>query len=215
MNPEAVYYGRGPFTPEDILNSRMVADPFHLLDCSTTSEGGGAIILTTAERAKDMKQMPVYILGGAQENFGPGYTHPPSFDLTGWVGRDAARKSFQMAGGIKPEDVDVCEFYDAFSFEIIRKFEAFGFCGEGEGGDFIMGGTIGLTGKYPICTDGGTMSHSHPGNAQLTHKVIAGVRQLKGEAGNRQVKDPEIAMCTNAGAGALSTSVLLLGKQQP
>ena len=215
MNPEAVYYGRGPFTPEDILNSRMVADPYHLLDCSTTSEGGAAVILTTAERAKDMKQKPIYILGGARETYGQGYTFPPAFSHTGWVGRDAAKKSFQMAGGIKPEDVDVCEFYDAFSFEIIRQFEAFGFCGEGEGGDFIMGGTIGLTGKYPVCTDGGTMSHSHAGNAQLTHKVVAGIRQLKGEAGDRQVKDAKIAICTNGGAGAMGKQVMVLGKELP
>ena len=215
INPEAVYYGRGPFTPEDILNSRMVADPYHLLDCSTTTEGGGAVILTTAERARDMKQMPVYILGGALETNGPAYTHPPSFDFTGWVGREAARKSFQMAGGIKPEDVDVCEFYDPFSFEIIRQFEAFGFCGEGEGGEFVMGGTIGVTGKYPIVTDGGTMAHSHPGNAQLTHKATSAVRQLRGQAGNRQVPDAKITMSTGGGAGALFTHVLVLGKERP
>ena len=214
INPEAVYHGRGPFTAEDVLNSRMVADPFHLLDCCMTSEGASALILTTAERAKDMKLKPIFILGGALETRGPLYSLPPSFDLAGWVGREAAKKSFRMAG-IGPENVDVCEFYDPFSFEIIRQLEAFGFCGEGEGGDFVMAGNIELTGKYPVCTDGGLMSHSHPGTAQSIQKVIAGVRQLRGESGDRQVKDAKIAMCTYGGGGALFDHVLLLGTEVP
>ncbi len=214
INPEAVYYGKGPFTPEDILNSRMVADPFHLLDCAMTSEGGCAVILTTTERARDMKQKPVFVLGGAFDYYGPAYTHPPSWDLAGWVGREAAKKAFRMAG-VSPQDVDVCEFYDPFSFEIIRQFEAFGFCGEGEGGDFVMGGRIELTGRHPICTDGGLLSHSHTGVSQMLQKVVAAVRQLRGEAGNRQVKDARVAMCTNGGAGALHAHALLLGNDKP
>ena len=215
INPDAVYTGRGPFTPADILESRMVTDPFHLLDCAMTSEGGCALVLTTAERAASAKRPPAYILGGARDTFGPAYHFPPTWDLTGWVGREAARKSFSMAG-IGPEDVDVCEFYDPFSFEIIRQFEAFGFCGEGEGGDFIMNGTIELGGRYPICTDGGLMSFSHGGaTVQLVQRVITGVHQLWGQSGNRQVPDAKIAMCTNGGAGALFTHVLLLGKERP
>jgi acetyl-CoA acetyltransferase len=215
INPDAIYQGRGPFTPQDILDSRMVADPFHLLDCAMTSEGGCGIIVTTAERARDMKQPPIYLLGGARERNGPSYCYPPTWEQTGYVGRDAARKSFDMAG-MTHEDVDDCEFYDPFSFEIIRQFEAFGFCGEGEGGDFIMNGAIELDGKYPICTDGGLMSFSHGGSAvQLLQKVIAGVKQLRGEAGNRQLSDPRVAMSTNGGAGALFTDVMLMGKEQP
>ncbi|HLY84135.1 MAG TPA: thiolase family protein, partial [Acidimicrobiales bacterium] len=83
VNPEAVYYGRGPFTPEDILASRMVADPFHLLDCSMTAEGGAALLLTTRERAEDLRRRPVHILGGGVDHAGPAYQHPPSWDLVG------------------------------------------------------------------------------------------------------------------------------------
>lgn len=224
INPDAIYQGRGPFTPEDILASRMVADPYHLLDCAMTSEGGCALILTTAERARSAKNKPVYILGGGRDGFGPSYHHPPAFDLVGrvdksyplgWVGRQAAERSFNMAG-ITPTDVDVCEFYDPFSFEIIRQFEAFGFCGEGEGGDFVMGGTIEPDGKFPITTDGGLMSFSHGGaSVQLLQRVIRGVQQIRGECKTNQIEGAQVAMSTNGGAGALFTDLMILGAEQP
>ncbi|MEX1007703.1 MAG: thiolase family protein [Acidimicrobiia bacterium] len=221
VNPEAVYFGRGPFTPQDVLDSRMVADPFHLLDCSMTSEGGCALLLTTAERARDLPKPSVVILGGSTDHYGPAYQHPPAWDLggnkradlvAGMVGRRAAEVAFAM-GGLGPDDVDVCEFYDPFSFEIIRQFEAFGFCKEGEGGDFVLDGTIEPGGRYPITTDGGLMSFSHGGAmVQLLQRVIRGVQQVRGECATRQVEGAEVALCTGGGAGALFTDVLLLGK---
>jgi acetyl-CoA acetyltransferase len=224
VNPEAVYYGRGPYTPEDILASRMVADPFHLLDCAMTAEGGCALLLTKATRQADLKQPPVWILGGGTDQFGPAYRHPPSWDLTsrdgegipnGYVGRRAARRAF-AAAGIGPADVDVCEFYDPFSFEIIRQFEAFEFCGPGEGPDFIMDGTIGPDGRYPVTTDGGLMSFSHGGaTVQMLQRVIRGVQQLRGSCLTRQVAGAQVAMCTGGGAGALFNDVILLGRERP
>jgi acetyl-CoA acetyltransferase len=223
VNPEAVYYGRGPYTPADILASRMIADPFHLLDCSMTAEGGSAMVLTTAERARDLAKKPIFVHGANSDFFGPSYQHPPSFDLRGagqsdvvdgWVGRRAAAMAWAMSG-LGPDDVDVCEFYDPFSFEIIRQFEAFGFCKEGEGGDFVLDGTAGPDGRYPVTTDGGTMSFSHAGAVQLLQRAIRGVQQLRGECLSRQVEGAEVAMCTNGGAGALFTDVLLLGSEQP
>jgi acetyl-CoA acetyltransferase len=118
--------------------------------------------------------------------------------------------------GLSTSDVDVCEFYDPFSFEIIRQFEAFGFCKEGEGGDFVMDGTIGEGGRYPITTDGGLMSFSHGGaTVQLLQRVIRGVQQVRGECVTRQVPDAAVAMCSGGGAGALFTDVMLLGSEQP
>ena len=118
--------------------------------------------------------------------------------------------------GIGPNDVDVCEFYDPFSFEIIRQFEAYGFCGEGEGGDFIMDGTIAPGGRFPITTDGGLMSFSHGGAAvQLLQRAIRGVHQLRGQCPTNQVEGAEVAMSTNGGAGALFTDVMILGSEQP
>jgi acetyl-CoA acetyltransferase len=224
VNPDAVYFGRGPYTPEDVLASRMVADPFHLLDCAMTAEGGSAILVTTAERAADLAEPPVFILGGGLDHLGPAYQHPPSWDLrsrspdsapNGYIGRRAARRAFRAAG-LGPSDVDVCELYDPFSFEIIRQFEAFEFCGEGDGGDFVLDGMIGPGGRYPVTTDGGTMSFSHGGFAvQMMQRVVRGVHQLQGSCSSMQVDGAEVALCTNGGAGALFTDVLLLGAEQP
>ncbi|HZP28415.1 MAG TPA: thiolase family protein [Acidimicrobiia bacterium] len=224
VNPDAVYHGRGPYTPADILDSRVVADPYHLLDCAMTSEGGCALVLTRADRARDLAKPPVFLLGGATDRMGPSYQNPPSFDLhdprrpelpNAWVGRRAARTAFAMCG-LSPADVDVCELYDPFSFEIIRQFEAFGFCGEGEGGDFVMDGTIEVGGRAPVTTDGGTMAFSHGGaTVQLLQRVLRGVQQLRGECSTRQVPGARVALCSGGGAGALFTDVLLLGREVP
>jgi len=224
VNPEAIYFERGPFTVDDILASRMVADPYHLLECAMTSEGGSALVLARADRVPDLPHKPVYLIGGSSDRIGPSYRHAPAWDLTGrdadgipngYVGRRAAQRSFATAG-IGPADVDVCEFYDPFSFEIIRQFEAFGFCGEGEGGAFVMDGTIGPGGRFPVTTDGGLMSFSHGGaSVQLLQRVIRGVQQLRGTCATMQVEGAEVAMCSGGGAGALFTDVLLLGVERP
>jgi acetyl-CoA acetyltransferase len=221
-NPEAVYYGRGPFSPADILASRMVADPFHLLDCAMTSEGGCALVLTTAERA-GARAAPVFLLGGASDAFGPAYVVPPVWDWqprtgappAGLVGARAAHAAFAMAG-LSPSDVDVAELYDPFSFEIIRQLEAFGFCGPGEGGTFVEDGNIEPGAQLPVTTDGGTMSFSHPGiNAQQLQRVIRAVQQLRGSCATNQVAGAEVALCSNGGSGALFCDVLLLGSERP
>jgi acetyl-CoA acetyltransferase len=224
VNPSAIYSGRGPFTADDILASRMVADPFHLLDCAMTSEGGTAIVLARADLAKDLAKPPVYIVGGGCDSFGPAYQHPPAFDLggrgrsaeaLGWTGKRAAATAFAMAG-LTPEDIDVCEMYDPFSFEIIRQFEAFGFCGEGEGGDYVMSGVIGPGGRHPINTDGGLMSFSHGGgDVQKMQRVVRGVQQVRGECESSQVDGASTALCSAGGSGALYNDVILLGSARP
>jgi acetyl-CoA acetyltransferase len=217
-NPEAVYAGRGPFSPADITASRMIADPFHLLDCATTSEGGCALVIANVDRI-DRARKPIYVLGSGADFNGPSYQHPPAWDLTGrrnrdpngMVGRQAADKAFAHAG-LSRDEVDVLELYDPFSFEIIRQLEAFRFCEDGEGGPFVEDGHIALAGSHPVTTDGGTMSFSHAGtNPQMMQRAIRGVQQLRGEAGALQVPDANIALCSNGGAGALFTTVLLIG----
>lgn len=211
-NPEAVYFGRGPFTARDVLDSRPICDPFNLLDCSMTSEGGAALVLARADRVPDTRRKPVWVVGAGVEVIGQGYTRPPVWEECGAVGRAAANRAFEMAG-LARADVDVFELYDAFSFEVIRQFEAFGFCEVGEGGDFVMGGRIRLDGDCPITTDGGTMSFAHPGVAQMLQRVIAGALQLQGRAGTRQVRDTKVALCSVAGAAALENDVLLLATE--
>ncbi len=220
INPDAVMTGRGPYTAADVLASPMIADPFHRLDCAIDSEGGAALVMTTRERAADLPGEPVYVLGGSGDRFGPAYQHPPSWDLggrtdlvNGWIGRRAAEQTFAMAG-LSPADVDVAELYDPFSFEIIRQIEAFGFCGEGEGADFVLDGHIGPTAKLPVTTDGGVLSYSHPGaSAQMLQRVIRAVQQLRGSCATNQVADAEVAFVSNGGAGALFCDVLALGRE--
>jgi acetyl-CoA acetyltransferase len=223
-NPEAVYVGRGPFTPADILASRPIAEPFHLLDCSTTSEGGCGLVLTTADQAAGLRQPAAWILGGGSDAYGPSYQHGPIWDFTGrpgqdvpagYVGRTAAAAAFATAG-LSPSDVDVCELYDPFSFEIIRQLEAFGFCPDGEGGPFVADGAIGPDGRFPVTTDGGTMSFAHPGNStQMLQRVIRGVQQVRGTCRSAQVAGAEVALCSNGGSGALFNDVLLVGSERP
>jgi acetyl-CoA acetyltransferase len=221
-NPEAVYHGRGPFSPADILASRMIADPFHLLECAMTSEGGCALVLTTAARAGEC-EAPVWILGGASDAFGPAYVVAPVWDFqpradsfpAGLVGARAARDAFAMAG-LSAGDVDVAELYDPFSFEIIRQLEAFGFCAPGEGGPFVEDGNIEPGALLPVTTDGGTMSFSHPGiNAQQLQRVIRATQQVRGSCTSNQVQAAEVALCSNGGSGALFCDVLLLGPERP
>ncbi len=223
VNPEAVYTGRGPFTPRDILSSRLIAEPFHLLDCSTTSEGGCGLVLTSADKALDLRQRPTWILGTGSDAYGPAYQHGPVWDFrgrsgevpAGYVGRRAAQHAFATAG-LSPENVDVCEFYDPFSFEIIRQLEAFGFCPEGDGGPFVEEGAIGPGGQFPITTDGGTMSFAHPGSStQMLQRVIRGVEQVRGSCRSSQVAQAEVSLCSNGGSGALFSDVMLIGSERP
>jgi acetyl-CoA acetyltransferase len=211
-DPLAAYYGRSLVTPEDVLNSRPIAGPFNLLDCAGTTEGGGGLVLARMDRAKDAKQKSVRILGAGLEVFAQGYTRAPIYEEVGMVGQLVAKRMFTMAG-LRPDDVDVCEFYDPFSFEIIRQFEAYGFCKPGEGGDFVMGGRIAPGGQFPVTTDGGTMSFGHPGNAQVLHRVMRAARQLQGRAEVNQVDGAEVAMATNAGGGAMWADLILLGAE--
>ena len=224
VNPEAVYSGRGPFTVADILASRMIADPFHLLECAMTSEGGCGLVLARADRVPDVPKPPVWLLGGASDSYGPAYQFAPSWDLTGtgapdvpagYVGRHAARRVFRVAG-LGPADVNAAELYDPFSFEIIRQLEAFGFCDDGQGGAFVEDGHIAAGGRLPVTTDGGTMSFSHPGiSAQQLQRVIRGVQQIRGTCPTMQVPDCDVVLCSNGGSGALFTDVLLLGSGRP
>ena len=211
-NPEAVHYGR-EVTPADVEASRMVADPFHLLDCCINSEGGAGILLTTEERARDLDVTPIYVLGGALDRQGMSYVSPPVWDRYGLVGRRAAQQSFELSG-LTPADVDVAELYDPFSFELIRQFEAFGFCGEGEGGDFVMDGRLRIDGALPTATNGGLLSFSHAGVVQMLQKPINAAMQLRGDLPDcLTVPDARVAMASNGGAGALFCDVMLVGKE--
>ncbi|HUN57761.1 MAG TPA: hypothetical protein VMU41_06570 [Candidatus Binataceae bacterium] len=209
MNPEAQM--RKPITIDDVLNSRMIADPLHLLDCSLVSDGGAAIIMTSAERARDFPKKPVYILG-----VGEGHSHEhvsQAISLTTSAAKEAGERTYAMAG-LGPKDVDVAELYDCFTPVVIIELEDLGFCAKGEGGSFVENGRIELGGELPINTHGGLLSHCHPGQPGSMFSVTEAVRQLRGECGPRQVDDAKIALVHGQG-GIMSTHCsMLLGSEQ-
>lgn len=222
-NPDAMHFGRGPVSVEDVLSSRMIAEPFHLLDCALNGEGGCALLVTTAERARDLTFPPVYVHGLGMDTFGPPYVHPPAWNLSavnnpsdtlGWIGGRAARASFDMAC-LRPAEIDFCELYDPYSFEIIRQLEAFGFCAPGEGGPFVTDGNIKPDGSLPVNTDGGLLSFGHSFVGQSHQKIGRAVHQFQGSCKSNQLVDPEFALVSNGGAGALFNSVAILGSVAP
>jgi acetyl-CoA acetyltransferase len=197
-----------PLTIEDVLNSRMVADPLHVNDCCLVSDGGAAIILTTTERARDLKQKPILVLGA-----GEGSTHEhisQSKDLT-WSGaRFAGERAFAMAG-VKPSDIDTAMLYDCFTIVVLMLLEDLGFCAKGEAGAFVASGGMKLGGKLPVNTHGGMLSHAAPGYANGIFHLTEATKQLRGHAVGRQVKDAALALVHGNG-GMLSThAAVILG----
>ncbi len=203
LNPNAQY--NEPMTMDDYLNARWVAEPFRLYDCCPVTDGAAAVIVTSIERARSLKKRPVRIMG-----FGQGH---PSWDLAQrevWTTSGAAISgpvAFKMAG-ISVEDVDFAELYDCFTIVPIVTLEDYGFCKKGEGPDFIGGGRIELTGSLPLNTSGGLLSETGMPGMQL---VAEAVRQLRGEAGPRQVKDHEIGVVSNNGGVMTTHATLVLG----
>jgi acetyl-CoA acetyltransferase len=201
LNPIAEM--RQPITIEEHQASRWVVEPLHLLDCCLVSDGGRALIVTSAKQARNLKQPPVYITGMGQ---GHPFTDPfqrQTVTVTGAV--ESGKTAFTMAG-ITPRDVDVCAIYDAFSFVVPMQLEDLGFCGKGEGGAFVEEGRIALGGQLPINTSGGLLSEVYIQGWVGTHEAVC---QLRGDCGQRQVPDAEIALVTSSG-GVLSTHATLL-----
>jgi len=210
-NPEAVMYGRGPYTADDVLSAPPIVDPFTLLDLCLASEGGAAFVVTTLERARDLPRHPIVLLGAGMEWMRQQYVDAPRYEEVWGIGRRAAAKAFGRAG-LGPSDVDIAQLYDINSFEVARQFEALGFCDVGEGTDFASATGIGLDGKLPTCTDGGLLACSHIGWGGPTLKIVEAVRQLRGEAGDRQVPGAELAIAAGAGSGAQYYNVAILGR---
>jgi acetyl-CoA acetyltransferase len=209
-NPQAVMYGRGPYTADDVLAAPPIADPFTLLELCLANEGGAALVVTTLERARACPKPPVVILGGGMEWLRQQYVDPPRYEEAWNIGAQAAERAFGMAG-LGRGDVDVFELYDVTSYEVLRQLEAIGFCGEGEGADYARETGLGLDGGLPICTDGGLMSFSHNGWGSPTVKVLRAAQQVRGEGGELQVPGVEVALAAGAGSGAQYYNLLLLG----
>ena len=200
---------REPLSVADVLASRMVSSPLHVLDCALVSDGAAAFIVTTRERARDLRKPAVQLLG-----HGYGFSHAcvsdyPRITTSGAV--ESGRDAFASAG-LRPADIDVAELYDCFTITVLVELEDLGFCAKGEGGPFVEGGRIGPGGALPVTTHGGLLSAAHPGLAGGMFHVIESVRQLRGEADARQVPGAEVVLAHGNGGVIGLHCTLILGK---
>jgi acetyl-CoA acetyltransferase len=206
LNPNAQV--RDPLTIEAVLGSRMIADPFTALQCCLRSDGGAAAVLVAEDRVADLPIQPVWVLGAGE--------HVSHVSMGQWedftVGPAAVsgRLAFERAG-VSPGDIDVCQLYDAFTYMLLITLEDLGFCRKGEGGSFVEDGKLRVGGALPTNTDGGGLSSCHPGQRGL-FLLVEAVRQLRGEAGDRQVPDARLACVSGTGGWFCSSGTMILGR---
>lgn len=203
LNPAA--FEREELTIDDVLGSRMVSTPLSVRDCCLVTDGGGAVVMTSAERARDLRRPPVYYLGGAEAHWHVGVSQVD--DLTVTAASESGPRAFELAG-LRPADVDVVQLYDAFTINTLLFLEDLGFCEKGEAGDFVSDGALAPGGHLPVNTNGGGLSYCHPGMYGI-FTLIESARQLRREAGERQVADAEVALAHGNG-GMLSSQVTVL-----
>jgi len=192
LNPNAKM--RKPITVDDVLESRVISRPLHLLDCCIISDGGGALVVTSAERARDLAKRPVLLLGCGEALCHQELGAP---DLLTIAAKQSGEQAFGMAG-VTRGDIDLCTIYDSFTITVLATLENLGFCKPGEGGAFVTGGRIGLGGELPLNPDGGGLSSNHPGMRGI-FLVIEAVKQLRGECGERQVAGARVALAHGTG----------------
>jgi acetyl-CoA acetyltransferase len=209
MNPNARY--QEPLTVDDVLGSPYVAEPLHKLDCCLVTDGAGALVLTSADRARDLRRPPVYVLGT-----GTSHTHAMSIsqmpDLTVTAGAVSGPQAFARAG-LSADDVDVVEIYDSFTITVLLALEDLGFCAKGEGGAFVEDAGLGPGGARPTNTNGGGLSYTHPGMYGM-FLLVEAARQLRGECGDRQVPGASVAVAHGCGGVLSSTSTVVLGTEE-
>lgn len=206
LNPKA--YRQGPLSLDDVNASPVVAAPLRQRDCCLVTDGGGALVVTSAERARDLARMPVYVKGIA-EAFSHHYT---PLELDDWLDTRVAQtadEAFAMAG-ITRGDIDVVQIYDHFTIGVLQSLEELGFCARGEGKDFVKGGRLAPGGDFPINTSGGGLSYGHPGMFGI-FLVIEAVRQLRGECGERQLSHAHHALCHAPGLVFSANTTMILG----
>jgi acetyl-CoA acetyltransferase len=208
LNPKA--WEKEPLTIEDVLKSRMVSYPLTVRDCCLVLDGGGAIILTSAARAKTLKQKPVYVLGVGEALSHTTISSMP--DLTVTAAAESGPKAFKMAG-LKPSDVDMLSLYDAFTITPILFLEDLGFCPKGEGGRFVASGAIAPGGRLAVNTSGGGLSYCHPGMYGLL-VMIEAIRQVRGECDKRQVKNCNVALAHGNGGVLSSQCTVIFGSNE-
>ena len=207
LNPNAMY--RDPITVADVLASRPIADPLHLLDCCIVSDGGGAFVMTTAERARDLRQPAVRVLGAAGAQTHWNISQMPDFTTS--AGATCIPEAFARAG-VRPSEIDTLQFYDSFTITALVLLEDSGFCKKGDGGAFVEAGHLRRGGRHPLNTDGGGLSACHSGMRGL-FLIVEAVRQLRGDAGAAQVPDAKLALAVGSGGWLSCIGAVVLGKE--
>ena len=197
MNPHATM--RNPITLEDYHNSRWIIEPFHLLDCCLVSNGAVATIVTTAERARDLQSAPAYVWGMGQGH--PGNLPHADVEVGTTSGATIAGETAYKMAGVGPQDVDVCEFYDCYTYTVLRTIEDYGIVGKGEAADWVAEGHTRPGGSLPINTGGGQLSSYYMWGMT---PISEGVIQARGSGGERQVEKHDIVLCSGNG-GTLDT----------
>jgi acetyl-CoA C-acetyltransferase len=205
-NPHAML--RDVVTVEDVVNSPMVSTPLHRLDCCVISDGGGALIVVKPEIAKALKRPLVNVIGHGEAPKGQMGGH---VDLTYSGARYSGAAAFEMAG-VKHSDIKYASIYDSFTITVLMQLEDLGFCKKGEGGAFVSGGRIAPGGSLPVNTNGGGLSCVHPGMYGM-FLIVEAVRQLRGEAGERQIDNAEVALAHGNGGVLSSQITALLGTE--
>jgi acetyl-CoA acetyltransferase len=214
LNPASVMGPKGDITVDSVLESRVICEPLHLLDCSIDNDGGYALVVASEEVAKNCKQTPVWVLGAAESYYTDSYhsISEPWFPEEGTSVRRAADKAFGMAG-VGRDEIDVANLYDCFTITTLRDLEEMGFCKLGEAAPFVKEGNTRLGGALPTNTDGGLLSNSHCGEPSGL-PTIEVVRQLRGGCGARQVDDAKIGVSLSQGFGVHDVAgVLVLGTE--
>ena len=204
-NPMA--FSRDDLSISDVLGSRMICDPLTLLDCCLVTDGAGAIIMTSANRAKDARQPPVYLLGCASAQTHRQISQMP--DLTVTAAAQSGPRAFEMAQ-LAPRDVDVLQLYDAFTINVILFLEDLGFCEKGAAGSFVASGAIAPGGSLPVNTNGGGLSCVHPGMYGI-FALIEAIEQLRGTAGQRQIAGADVALAHGNGGMLSAQTTAILG----
>jgi len=207
LNPKAFRYGSGPLTVDDVLGSTMISTPLTAGDCCLVTDGGGAVVLTSAARARELAQKPVVVLGYGEST---GHSAMASCDDILDTGAARAANKAYATSGLTPGDIDVVEVYDSFTITAALSLEALGLCGPGEAVVMAADGLLRPGGSLPVNTSGGGLSYCHPGQFGILLLVEA-VRQLRGECGPRQVPDAEIAVAHGTGGILSHHSTVLLG----
>jgi acetyl-CoA acetyltransferase len=207
MNPRARL--QDPITIDDVLASPLEASPLHKLDCCLVTDGAGAVVLTSAERAASLRKPPAYVLGAGTCTTHSMISQMPDLCVTG--GAVSGPKAFGIAG-ITPADVDVAQLYDSFTITVLLALEDLGFCAKGEGGAFVADGVLGPGGALPINTTGGGLAYTHPGQFGI-FLLVEAVRQLRGECGPRQVAGAEVAVAHGSGGVLSAISTIVLGSE--